>query len=154
MKPALRMGIGVVAFLPLSGCCTFRHCLTPDQEVHQRFARLEQKMAEFSKQVNAYNAQHPEIASTFDTAKFFAALDAAYPSGRNHDAVNDLRSNYMVKVRSIPGGYYSAVVCEEANGRKLLEDLSCKPSGVEIRLWDKLGSQPCDFVPDAGPYCR
>ncbi len=143
-----------LALVPLSDCCTLRHCLTPEEARQAKFSRLEQKLVEFSKAVNAYNAQQGGIAGTFSQQALFAALDAIYPSGPNRKAARDLRKDYTVKARPIAGGFYSVVVCDPVTGGKLLEDVSCKTTRVEVRLWDKEGATACDFVPDVAAYCE
>ncbi len=137
----------------LSGCCSFSHCLSPEQSRTARFAQLEEQVIAFSKKVNAYWADHGGMPGDFDERQFFDVLATLYPTGPDHKAVAGIKGKYRVRVHALPGESYALVLCDPASDAKILEDFSCKTTKVEIRHWDSPDPHPCEFEPDPGRFC-
>jgi hypothetical protein len=152
MRAPLAVVASMTLLVPAYGCCTFHHCMTPEQSRQAQFSRLEQTLTEFSKKLNAYHALHGGVPSSFDAGQFFRELESAYPSGRQRKAAEELRASYSVNARPLPNGYFSVLVCDKS-GRALMEDFSCLTTRVEVRRWESSTSAACEFAPKPETYC-
>lgn len=155
MSAGLRVVTVVFVLGTLPGCCWFSHCLKADEARRARFGRLEEQLVEFSKKVNAYYAEHGGMPADFSETKFFETLAAVYPAaGPDRAAATKIKDTYIVRARPIPGGSYSVMLCDRTSGQKLLEDLSCRTTRVEIRSWNEGGVSACEFERDVASYCQ
>lgn len=83
-------------------------------------------------------------------SQFFNVLEKKYPDQTN---VKHVRRVYKVFVRPVEGGY-SVMLCDPDTNAKVMEDLSCHLSRVEIRSWQSDLQATCEFETNWKKYCE
>lgn len=120
------------------------------EEKEKKYTSVAIKLSDFSKKIVAhYKKQEITIPADFDSNQFFNLLKT-YP---DHAFVEEIKNNYKVSARNINGGY-SVMLCDLNTDQKIMEDLSCKMSRVEIQSWKENGFTSCDFEKNWEAYCQ
>ena len=139
----------LVAFLFFYGCSYIY--VKDDEEKAQKYSKLEIILSDFSKKIIAYyERQNIPIPKDFNEKQFIEVLEEVYP---DKTKVELIKKDFKVKAHSIDNNY-SVVLCDPDTGSKLMEDLSCHTTHVEIRFWDKEGIYPCIFEENWQMYCK
>jgi hypothetical protein len=137
----------VLLALLLCGCATGGSI----ERQKETYSSLEVTLIDMSKKITGYYArQGQKVPPSFDATEFFSVLDKVYP---DKTKVEMMRTTFHIEAREV-GGDYSVILCDKRNGKKLVEDLSCTLSRVDIRFWDKAVLPSCGFEADWEPYCK
>ncbi len=140
----------LVMLFVIAGCAHVAPSGTEEDRTRE-LSRVEVTLSDFSKTIIAYyGRQGSKVSDGFDEKQFFAVLETDYP---DQSKVAEIRTGFTVKARPIDGGY-SVMLCDRQTGNKLMEDFSCHLTRVELRLWDKGGSYPCEFQQSWKPLCE
>ena len=108
-------------------------------------------LSDFSMTIKGYyESQNLSIPKDFDPKQFFDVLEKKYP---DQSRVKHIKENYVVMARPLDGGY-SVMLCDPQTNRKIMEDLSCHISYVEIRTWETNAESQCVFESNWKPYCE
>ena len=138
------------AFLFFCGCSYLKIYANDEEEKVREYSKIEILLSDFSKKITAYyEKQNQTIPKNFDEKQFIEILKKIYPDQAKVELIN----KFKIKVRSINKDY-SVVLCNTDTGNKLMEDLSCNLTHVEIRLWDKKDIYVCTFEENWEPYCK
>ena len=114
------------------------------------YSNTEINLSQFSKKLTHYYASRNEtIPKDFNEKIFFIILEDIYP---DKDAVKSIKNTFKVKARSL-GNYYSVMLCNPDNGRKLMEDFSCSIKKVDVSYWNGKEVHSCEFEQDWQRYC-
>lgn len=138
-----------LTLLVIHGCqYTSRLNATENESKAYEFQPIEMRLSDFSKKITGHYGTQG-IPQDFDGNQFIEILKKEYP---DQAEVNKIEK-YAIKVRAI-GRFYSVMLCDRSGTKKIMEDLSCDMAKVEIRLWDKDVSYPCEFEATWEPYCK
>jgi hypothetical protein len=139
----------LVAFIFFFGCS---HIYAKDDEDKAKeYSKIEIILSDFSKKIIAhYKRQNIPIPKDFDEKQFIEVLEKVYP---DQDRVELIKKDFKIKARLIDNNY-SVVLCDPDTDNKLMEDLSCHTTHVEIRFWDKEGTYPCTFEENWEVCCK
>jgi hypothetical protein len=144
-----KVSVLLVALLFLYGCSHI--CAKNDKNKEMECSKIETILSDFSKKIIAYyDKKNIPIPKDFDEKQIIEVLEKEYP---DQTKVKLIKSNFKIKARSIDNSY-SVVLCEPNTGNKLMEDLGCHTTHVELRFWDKESTYPCTFEENWGSYCR
>lgn len=144
-----RLSVLLVAFLFFYGCSYIY--AKDDEDKAKEYSRIEIILSDISKKIIAhYERQNREIPKDFNEKQFIEVLEKVYP---DQAKVQLIKKDFKIKARSIDNNY-SVVLCDPDTDRKLMEDLSCHTTHVEIRFWDKEGTYPCTFEENWEVHCR
>ena len=139
----------LVAVILFSGC--FPLYVKDNEDTERKYSKIEIILSDFSKKITAYYAKNNVlIPKDFDEKQFIEVLEKVYP---DQNKVELIKKNFKIKAHSIDNNY-SVVLCDPDTGNKLMEDLSCHITHVEIRFWDKKGTYHCTFEENWGVYCK
>ncbi len=146
MKRNIFLLLVVVIF---SGACM---TMKPSKEdMDRQYSATATVLSDFSyKIVGYYQDQKLNTPNDFDTSQFFGVLEKKYP---NQTDVQYIRNTYKVFVRPIEAGY-SVMLCNPETNAKVMEDLSCHLSRVEIRSWQSDLRTKCEFETNWKKYCE
>lgn len=146
-----KIPIILVAFIFLFGCFYGNIYAKDDEEKARKYSKIEIILSDFSKKITAYyERQNMLIPKDFDEKQFIEVLEKIYP---DKTKVEIIKRDFKIKARSTDDNY-SVVLCDPDTGSKLMEDLSCHTTHVEIRFWDKEGTYPCTFEENWEAYCK
>jgi len=135
----------------LWGCSISSLFAREGEEKERKFSALEVTLSDMSKKITGYYGEQGQpIPPEFDEKVFIALLEKIYP---DREKVEKIKEEYRIKARTIGPGY-SVVLCDRESGNKLLEDISCTLSKVDIRYWDKDETVACEFEGDWRKYCE
>jgi hypothetical protein len=141
----------ILMIVMLSACIHKGVISTPSDEKLREYSVTATTLSDFSMKITAYyEAQKLSIPKDFDAKQFFEAL-SKYP---DRSRVKHIRESYKVSVRPLEGGYYSVMLCDPKTDQKIMEDLSCHLTRVEIRSWENNVAAPCIFEKNWGPFCE
>lgn len=144
-----RLSVLLVAFLFFYGCSHI--CTKNDKEKEKECSKIEIILSDFSKKITAYYAkQNMSIPTDFNEKQFIEVLEKVYP---DQAKVQLIKKDFKIKARSVDN-IYSVILCNPDTDNKLMEDLSCHTTHVEIRFWDKEGTYPCTFEENWEVHCR
>ena len=144
-----KISVLLVIFLLFAGC-SYIYVKNDEGKVRE-YSKIEIILSDFSKKVTAYyEKQNISIPKDFDERQFIEVLEKVYP---DQDKVELIKKNFKIKAHSIDNSY-SVVLCNSDTGNKLMEDLSCTLSKVDIRFWDKEGTYFCTFEENWERYCK
>jgi uncharacterized protein YrzB (UPF0473 family) len=144
-----KLSVLLVAFLFFYGCSYIY--VKDDEEKAQEYSKIEIILSDFSKKIIAhYERQNIPIPKDFNEKQFIEVLEEVYP---DKTKVELIKKDFKVKAHSLDNNY-SVVLCDPDTGSKLMEDLSCHTTHVEIRFWDKEGIYPCIFEENWQIYCK
>lgn len=144
-----RLSVLLVAFLFFYGCSYIY--AKDDEDKAKEYSRIEIILSDFSKKITAYyERQNREIPKDFNEKQFIEVLEKVYP---DQTKVKLIKKDFKIKAHSIDNNY-SVVLCDPDTDRKLMEDLSCHTTHVELRFWDKEGTYPCTFEENWEVHCR
>jgi hypothetical protein len=144
-----KLSVLLVAFLFFYGCSYIY--VKDDEEKTQEYSKLEIILSDFSKKIIAYyERQNIPIPKDFNEKQFIEVLEEVYP---DQTKVELIKKDFKIRARSLDNNY-SVVLCDPDTGSKLMEDLSCHTTHVEIRFWDKEGAYPCTFEENWEAYCK
>ena len=144
-----KISVLLVIFLLFAGC-SYIYVKNDEGKVRE-YSKIEIILSDFSKKITAYyEKQSISIPKDFDEKQFIEVLEKAYP---NQSKVELIKKDFKIKAHSIDNNY-SVVLCDPDTGSKLMEDLSCHTTHVEIRFWDKEGNYPCIFEENWEIYCK
>ena len=122
-----------------------------DEDKAKEYSKIEIILSDFSKKVTAYyDKQDMSIPKDFDEKQFIEVLEKVYP---DQDRVELIKKDFKIKARTIDNNY-SVVLCDPDTDNKLMEDLSCHTTHVEIRFWNKEGTHPCIFEENWEACCK
>lgn len=139
----------LVAFIFLFGCSYIY--AKDDEDKAKEYSKIEIILSDFSKKITAHYAKHNmSIPKDFDEKQFIEVLEKVYPDQTKVDLI---KRDFKIKARSLDN-IYSVILCNPDTDNKLLEDLSCHTTHVEIRFWDKEGFQPCTFEENWKVHCK
>lgn len=137
-----------LTLLVIHGCqYTSRLNATENESKAYEFQPIEMRLSDFSKKITGHYGTQG-IPQDFDEKAFIKILQDKYP---DQDEVTKIKK-YTIKAHAV-GRFYSVMLCDESS-KKIMEDLSCDMAKVEIRLWDKDVSYPCEFEAMWEPYCK
>jgi hypothetical protein len=143
------LSVLLVAFLFFYGCSYIY--VKDDEEKTQEYSKLEIILSDFSKKIIAYyERQNIPIPKDFNEKQFIEVLEEVYP---DQTKVELIKKDFKIRAHSLDNNY-SVVLCDPDTGSKLMEDLSCHTTHVEIRFWDKEGAYPCTFEENWEVYCK
>jgi len=146
-----KLSVLFVAFLFFYGCSFGSIYAKDDEDKAKEYSKIEIMLSDFSKKITAHYAkQNIPIPKDFDEKQFIEVLEKVYP---DQTKVELIKKDFKIKAHSINNNY-SVVLCDPDTGSKLMEDLSCHTTHVEIRFWDKEGTHPCTFEEDWEAYCK
>jgi len=146
-----KLSVLFIAFIFFYGCSFGSIYAKDDEDKAKEYSKIEIILSDFSKKITAYYAkQNMSIPTDFDEKQFIEILEKVYP---DQAKVELIKKDFKIKARSIDNNY-SVVLCDPDTGRKLMEDLSCHTTHVEIRAWDKEGTYPCTFEENWEVHCR
>jgi hypothetical protein len=141
----------LVVVLLFYGCSLSNIYAKDDEDKAKEYSKIEIILSDFSKKVTAYyDKQDMSIPKDFDEKQFIEVLEKVYP---DQDRVELIKKDFKIKARSIDNNY-SVVLCDPDTDNKLMEDLSCHTTHVEIRFWDKEDVNPCTFEENWEVYCK
>ncbi len=144
-----RLSVLLVTFLLLFGCSYIY--TKEDEDKAKEYSKIEIMLSDFSKKITAHYAkQNIPIPKDFDEKQFIEVLQKVYP---DQAKVELIKKDFKIKAHSIDNNY-SVVLCDLDTGSKLMEDLSCHTTHVELRFWDKGGTYPCIFEENWEAYCK
>lgn len=144
-----KISVLLVVFLLFAGCSYFY--VKNDEGKAKEYSKIEIILSDFSKKITAYyGKQNISIPKDFDEKQFIEVLEKVYP---DQAKVELIKKDFKIKARPMDNNY-SVVLCEHGIGSKLMEDLSCHTTHVEIRFWDKEGTYPCTFEENWEVYCK
>lgn len=144
-----KLSVLLFVFLFFYGCSYI--CVKDDEEKAKEYSKIEIILSDFSKKIIAhYERQNIPIPKDFNEKQFIEVLEEVYP---DKTKVELIKKDFKVKAHSIDNNY-SVVLCDPDTGSKLMEDLSCHTTHVEIRFWDKEGIYPCIFEENWQMYCK
>jgi uncharacterized protein YceK len=127
------------ALLIIQGCSIIGLKTSSDEDKIREYSQTEILLSDFSKKITAYYEKKGlSVPIDFDEKQFIEVLKNTYP---DQSKVELIQANYKIKARPI-GNDYSVMLCDSSNDKKLMEDLSCNLTHVEIRYWDKEGFYP------------
>ncbi|MDD3473229.1 MAG: hypothetical protein PHS86_10625 [Syntrophaceae bacterium] len=146
MKRNIFLLLVVVIF---SGACT---TIGPSKgDLDKQYSATATVLSDFSyKIVGYYQDQKLDIPKDFDASQFYDVLKNKYP---DQTSVQYVWETYKVLARSVEGGY-SAMLCDRKTDTKIMEDLSCHLSRVEIRSWQSGLPAMCEFENNWKKYCE
>ncbi|MDD5242448.1 MAG: hypothetical protein PHU49_00380 [Syntrophorhabdaceae bacterium] len=108
-------------------------------------------LSDFSKKIiGHYQLQNMPVPNNFDANQFFSLLEKIYP---DQPRVQSVKNNYKVSARPLNGGY-SVMLCDPKTDAKIMEDLSCHLTHVEIRSWENNTDIQCAFENNWKPLCK
>jgi len=108
-------------------------------------------LSDFSYKITGYyQEQGLDIPKNFDASQLFNVLEKKYP---DQTSVQYIRRAYKAFVRPIEAGY-SVMLCNPETNAKVMEDLSCHLSRVEIRSWQSDSQAKCEFETNWKKYCE
>ena len=114
----------------VSGACTTMKPSKDDMD--KQYSATATVLSDFSYKITGYyQEQRLDIPKDFDTSQFFDVLEKKYP---DQTSVRYIRETYGTSARPIEAGY-SVMLCNPKTGAKIMEDLSCHLTRVEIRTW-------------------
>lgn len=146
-----KLFVFVVASSFFFGCSYGSIYAKEDEDKAKEYSKIEIILSDFSKKITAHYAkQNMPIPKDFDEKQFIEVLEKVYP---DQNKVELIKKNFKIKAHSMDDTY-SVVLCEPDTGSKLMEDLSCHTTHVEIRFWDKEGTHPCTFEENWEAYCK
>lgn len=135
----------------IQGCSIVGLKTSSDEEKIKEYSSIEILLSDFSKKITAYyEKQGLIIPKDFDEKQFIEVLKKTYP---DQSKIELIQNNYKIKARPI-GNEYSVMLCESSSDKKLMEDLSCNLTYVEIRYWDKKDIYPCAFEENWERLCK
>ncbi len=145
------LSVLLIAFLFFYGY-SFTNIYAKDAEDKAReYSKIEIILSDFSKKITAYYAKNNVlIPKDFDEKQFIEVLENVYP---DKSKVELIKKNFKIKAHSIDN-IYSVILCNPDTGNKLMEDLSCTLSKVDIRFWDKEDTYPCTSEENWEVYCK
>ncbi len=146
MKRNIFLLLVVVIF---SGACM---TIKPSKEdMDKQHSATAIMLSDFSyKIVGYYQDNKLNIPNDIDSSQFFEVLEKKYP---DQTKVQYVRNTYKVFVRPIEAGY-SVMLCNPETNAKVMEDLSCHLSRVEIRSWQSDSQAKCEFETNWKKYCE
>lgn len=143
-----KISVLLVVFLLFTGC--FFYAKNDEGKVRE-YSKIEIILSDFSKKITAYyERQNVSIPKDFDERQFIEVLERVYP---DQSKVELIKKGFRIKAKTV-NNYYSVVLCAPDTGGKLMEDLSCTLTKVDIRFWDKEGTHPCIFEENSELYCK
>ena len=146
-----KISILLIAFLFFFGCSYSNIYAKDDEDKAREYSKVEIILSDFSKKIAAYyEKQNVPIPKNFDERQFFEVLEKVYP---DQTKVELIKKDFRITARPIDNNY-SVVLCDPDTGNKLMEDLSCHLTHVEVRFWDKEGTHPCIFEENWEAYCK
>ena len=144
-----RLSVLLVAFLFFYGCSYIY--AKDDEDKAKEYSKIEIILSDFSKKIIAYyERQNIPIPKDFNEKQFIEVLEKVYP---DQTKVELIKKDFKIRAHSLDNNY-SVVLCDPITDSKLMEDLSCHTTHVEIRLWDKEGIYPCTFEENWEAYCK
>lgn len=144
-----RLSVLLVVFLFFNGC-SYTYA-KDDEDKAKEYSKIEIILSDFSKKIVAfYEKQNMLIPKDFDEKQFIEVLEKVYP---DQSKVDLIKKNFKIKAKAIDNNY-SVILCDPDTDSKLMEDLSCHTTYVEIRFWDKEGAYSCAFEENWEAYCK
>jgi hypothetical protein len=144
MRPLAIALLGIVLM-----SCTHATILSGPTERDYSAAAI--TLPDFSAKImGSFQSRGLAIPNDFDAQKYFVLLQQIYP---DQSRVKSIQDNYRVSVRPLDGGY-SVMLCDLKTDRKIMEDMSCHTSRVELRSWESDSIAPCVFEKNWQPYCE